>query len=165
MAGTLMTLRQKGSQLWLWTVVWTGLGFMITSWMVCRRIGFSTDYARIKHLTSAGEFRQLLEPGAIPDNGWLPPHLRLDKRSMLDNDTTRIAEPPVIDMMLKDTDIALNIPLPMNERTEVKLVNPWFKNTFVVLPAVQEQRFIKKRLGLTEEEKARVPIDEFTQSL
>lgn len=118
----------------------------------------STDYARIRYLTSAGEYRMLLEAGAYPDNRYLPPHLRLDQRSYLDYDETRIAEAPVYDLTLTDKDLALQATalLPPGERRELKMQNSLFSSHTVILPVTRENRLVKRRLGLSPSEKAKM---------
>lgn len=128
---------------------------MVSMWFTFRRIGMSTDYARLRYVTHSGEFRTLLEAGAIPDNKYLPPHLRLDKTSYLDYAETRIADAPVYDMSLSDKDLAMNVSalLPEGERHEYTMQNSWISSKTVILPATRENRLVKRRLGLSPSER------------
>lgn len=69
-----------------------GLGLSI--YMIMRRAGFISNYSRLVSLCKYGEYQMTLEPGAIPTNPYLPPHLRLDQKSYLDMEEIGIAFPP-----------------------------------------------------------------------
>jgi hypothetical protein len=65
--------------------------------IVLQRAGLTSPYGRVKHLVSDPQWQTQLLPGSTPSNVHLPPHLRLDARSYLDNPETEIALPPLID--------------------------------------------------------------------
>ena len=120
------------------------------------RAGLGLDWSRIKNITTkSGDYRMILEPGSIPDNHFLPPHLRLDKRSYLDNDWTAIAEAPVVDFKVTHADAINAAPglLPEHEKNEMTLTIGGVGSRMWFLPAVQMNRFLDRRLGLSSDEK------------
>ena len=61
-----------------------------------RRMGLLGDYGRVCFV-ARDTCRVELEAGCIPQNVFLPPHLRPDQRSYLDKPDTEIAVPPIMD--------------------------------------------------------------------
>src|SRR5688500_5039072 len=103
-----MSLRSANGNKWFWTVVWSSVGTVIMGSMCLKRMGLAgSDYPRIQYLAISGEYRTLLEPGAIPDNPYLPPHMRLDMRSYLDPPNLQIAAPPEYDLSITEKTLPL----------------------------------------------------------
>jgi hypothetical protein len=152
-------LRRKGSQKYFWTFIWSGVGTVLLGWASFRRMGFGTEYPRICYLATSGEYRTLLEPGAIPDNPYLPPHLRLDMRSYLDPIDCRIACPPEYDLTMsqRDMKLALQDILPPEERREFEVGIGPLKSRGILTSIQREERFINRRLGMPQEMKDRAP--------
>jgi hypothetical protein len=154
-------LRSKGSHKYFWTFTWSSVATMILGWMSFRRLGIGTDYPRVLYLATTGEYRTLLEPGAIPDNPYLPPHLRLDMRSYLDPVDCRIATPPEYDlsMSVRDMKLAMQDVLPEDERMEMTIGVGPLRTRGILSKLQTEERFINRRLGMSKEMKERSPVE------
>jgi hypothetical protein len=126
---------------------------MFTVYQSLKRAGFASDYARVVHLTHVGEFRTMLDPGSIPDNKNLPPFMRLDQRSHLDNEMTKIAFPPVLDLTIQDKDVMKTLPSLADDVKEIKITTPFVKQTGLFIPTTRYARHVTRRLGPTEAEK------------
>lgn len=156
-------LRRTGSNKYFWTFCWTSVATVGFGWMCFRRIGVGSDYPRIQYLATAGDTRTLLEPGSIPDNPFLPPHMRLDMKSYLDPPDCQIAVPPEYDLTTtyRDLTIAMQDILPPEERREFTVgIGPLHSRT-MLSQISREERFINRRLGMTQEMKDRSPQEDY----
>ena len=145
-------LRLRGNNYWLWTVVWSGSALAIMTWQLCRRCGFSTDYARVKYLCNAGEYRTILECGAVSDNRHLPPHLRLDQKSYLDTEDVVVAEPPAYDLSVTEKELIVALVDVLPEDKKVDLSATWFgmfNTRSMAVPLDDHERVIKRRIGVS----------------
>ncbi len=155
-----MSLRFRGNNLWMWTIAWSGTAVCMMTFMVLKRLGFGSDYSRIKYLTAIGEYRMLLEPGASPDNPFLPNHMRLDRYSYLDSSETRIAFPPLYDLSITQRDMYSAVSQLRDDKTrsDYKVrVGPMAGRT-IVMSGQDEHRYVKRRLGLPKEEREKIDI-------
>lgn len=129
----------------------SGLATCVFLWMGLRRTGFNTSYSRVWHLITQGEFKMVLEPGAFPENVFLPPHLRLDRLSYLDLPETELAVPPLTNLNLseRETIIALEGQLPAQSRADVHFGFGPFRSHSVIMSSVSSDRYIRRRLGIS----------------
>lgn len=150
-----MSMRFRGNNLWMWTVVWSGAAVTLSTVMVLKRFGFGSDYSRIKYLTAVGEYRTLLEPGASPDNPFLPDHMRLDRVSYLDTPDTRLAYPPLYDLSLPQRDVysAVSQMRSDADRMDYKVRAGLLASRGIIMSANEEQRYVKRRLGLPKDQR------------
>mmetsp|Transcript_10491 Transcript_10491/g.32583 ORF Transcript_10491/g.32583 Transcript_10491/m.32583 type:complete len:163 (-) Transcript_10491:26-514(-) len=157
-------LRRAGSQKYFWTFAWSSVATIFMTYGAMRRLGLSgSDYPRVQFLCTTGEYRTLLEPGAIPDNPYLPPHMRLDMPSYLDRPDIQIATPPEYDLTLsqRDMTLALQDILPVEDKREYEYGIGPFRFRGMMSNIETEERFIKRRLGMTEDQKKRAPKEEY----
>lgn len=143
----------KTRQRWVAVTFWSAFGFCITAWLVMRRSGFTTSYIRCHYMCMSGDFRQLLQAGTSPANVFLPPHLRLDQTSYLDHPETELAVPPTIDVGLQEDKHIRSLEgnVPKSERTDIHgHVGPFKTHSIIMVPNTAN-RFVKRRLGPTEE--------------
>lgn len=100
----------------------TGIGVtLFTLWQCLRRYGFTTDYARLGFLVKFGDIRTSMEPGAVPMNQWLPPHLRCDRVSYLDDDDCEIPLPPNVILAIDDGDLIEKVRAPHTQKRTMTL--------------------------------------------
>ena len=153
-----MSLRFRGNNLWMWTVAWSGSMAAFGTIMVLKRFGFGSDYSRIKFLSAAGEYRMLLEPGATPDNPYLPNHMRLDRYSYLDNEDTRLAFPPLYDLSMAQRDVYSSVSQMRSDRDrkDFKIRVGGLSTRTIIMTGQEEQRYVKRRLGLPKEERDKI---------
>ena len=145
-------MRLRGNNYWLWTVVWSGSALAIMTWQLCRRCGFSTDYARVKYLCNAGEYRTILECGALTDNKFLPPHLRLDQKSYLDTEDVVVCEPPAYDLSVTEKELIVALIDVLPEDKKIDLSATWFgmfNTRSMAVPLDDHDRVIKRRVGVS----------------
>ncbi|KEG10434.1 hypothetical protein DQ04_03721070 [Trypanosoma grayi] len=131
-------------------------------WLVIRRSGFGTTYTRCNYLVMWGEYKQLLEPGTFPTNGYLPPHLRLDQRSYLDLADTEIALPPLIDASIAERDQVRNLEsaLPSSQRTDLHVQFGPLRTQTIVMTSGSSERYVRRRLGLSPKDRSRLQEEE-----
>ena len=157
-------LRKAGSQKYFWTFVWSSVATIAMTYGAFRRLGLGgSDWPRIQLMCTTGEYRTLLEPGAIPDNPYLPPHMRLDMPSYLDAPDVRIASPPEYDLSLsqRDMTLALQDILPVEDKREMEYGIGPFRARGIMSSIQLEERFINRRLGMPDDMKKRAPKEEY----
>jgi hypothetical protein len=142
--------------------LWSGVTSIVMFWLVLRRTGFNTGYSRCTYLVMMGEYKQLLEAGTFPSNEHLPPHLRLDKLSYLDLPETEIALPPLIDVSLSDRDqiTRLESQLPSTERSDLHVHFGPIKTQTIIMTPSSNERYVRRRLGLSEKDRSALAADE-----
>lgn len=150
-----MSVVIKSRNKWVMTMVMSGTMTFVFGYMSMRRYGLGTDWARIQFLNSVGEYRTLLEAGAIPDNAYLPNHLRLDRISYLDRPDTCIAVPPLVDISQSQKQRVRDLQgnLPSADRTDISIKVPFVKVQTVIMSRSADERYIKRRMGVSDEDK------------
>eukprot|EP00760_Papus_ankaliazontas_P015717 PhM_4_TR16684/c0_g2_i1/m.96453 len=147
---------KKNPYLWLWHVAWSGAVNALLFFIFLRRFGFASDYARIKYISTSGDYRMLLEPGTTPDNPHLPPHLRLDKISYLDLPDTVITLPPWIDIRARREHILTTID-DMKKEARGESLDPTLMGNpnamsvgrrQVQVTAEEYDRYVTRRMGM-----------------
>jgi hypothetical protein len=144
--------RLRGNNYWLWTVCWSGTALALMTWQLCRRTGVSTDYARVKFLCTSGEYRTLVECGAVPENRFLPPHLRLDQKSYLDAEDAVVTEPPAYDLSVTEKELIVALVDVLPEDRKIDLSMTWFgvvNTRSMAIPIDDHDRVLKRRLGVS----------------
>lgn len=161
-----MSVVIKSRNKWVMTMVVSGSLTFAFGYMSMRRYGLGTDWARIQFLSATGEYRTLLEAGSIPDNAYLPNHMRLDRTSYLDRPDTEIAVPPMIDISqsAKQRVKDLEGSLPQADRTDVTIVVPFVKVQTVIMSRAADDRYIKRRMGVSDDDKEAQRRDELRKS-
>lgn len=137
--------------------LWSGAVSVVMFWLVLRRAGFNTSYSRCTYLVMLGEYKQLLEPGMTPSNPYLPPHLRLDQLSYLDLPDTELAVPPMIDLQTGDRQHIeqLEEVLPRQDRSDLHVNFGPFRAHTVVLSPQANERYVRRRLPLSDADDAK----------
>jgi hypothetical protein len=150
-----MSVVIKSRNKWVMTMVVSGTMSFVFGYMSMRRYGLGTDWARIQFLNVAGEYRTLIEAGAIPDNAYLPNHLRLDRTSYLDRPDTCIALPPLVDISQSPKQRVRDLKgaMPKVDRTDVSIQVPFVKVESVIMSRSADERYIKRRMGISDEER------------
>ena len=100
----------------------------------------------------------LLEPGATPDNPYLPNHMRLDRYSYLDNEDTRLAFPPLYDLSMAQRDVYSSVSQMRSDRDrkDFKIRVGGLSTRTIIMTGQEEQRYVKRRLGLPKEERDKI---------
>nr|CCC89402.1 conserved hypothetical protein [Trypanosoma congolense IL3000] len=153
-------VRHRGKFVFL--ALWSGFTCVAMFWLMLRRSGFGTSYSRCCYLVMWGEYKQLLEPGTFPSNGFLPPHLRLDQRSYLDLPDTEIALPPLIDVSIAERDQVRNLEsaLPFAQRSDLQVQFGPFRSQTIVMTSGANERYVRRRLGLSVQDRERLEQEE-----
>lgn len=151
-----MQIISKHRHRFLSLALWSGAVSVVMFWLILRRAGFNTSYSRCTYLVMLGEYKQLLEPGISPGNPYLPPHLRLDERSYLDHKDTEIALPPLLDLQVSDREqiMGMEDSLPHRERSDIHVRFGPLKAQTVVMSTHSSERYVRRRLPVSEEDQA-----------
>ena len=132
----------------------SGAAFLgLSMYALAKNLGFLSDWGRVKHLTAGGEYRQLLEPGTSPDNMHLPPHLRLDMVSYLDGPECRIAEAPMYDLSVSESDMLMSLYDTMRDDQKVAydfVLGGCLAMTQMAVPHFNVERVVSRRMTLAE---------------
>ncbi|PWU91854.1 hypothetical protein C4B63_41g217 [Trypanosoma cruzi] len=138
--------------------LWSGFTSIAMVWLVIRRSGFGTTYSRCSYLVMWGEYKQLLEPGTFPANDFLPPHLRLDRRSYLDLPDTEIALPPIIDVSVAEREQVRNLEhaLPSSQRSDFHMQFGPLRSQTIVMTGGANERYVRRRLGISPKDRERL---------
>eukprot|EP00796_Vickermania_ingenoplastis_P012233 gene12233-8419_t len=152
-----MQIISKHRHRFLSIAMWGGAVSTVMFWLVLRRAGFNTSYSRCTYLVMLGEYKQLLEPGMSPNNPYLPPHLRLDQRSYLDHPETELAVPPTLDLQLNDRQVVQGTEesIPRMERSDLHVRFGPFKAQTIVMSSSSNERYVRRRLPVSEEDQRR----------
>lgn len=150
-----MQIISKHRHRFLSVALWSGAVSIMMFWLILRRAGFNTSYSRCTYLAMLGEYKQILEPGMMPSNPYLPPHLRLDRRSYLDHPETQIAVPPVLELQVTDRERlqGLEGELPSTERSDLHMRFGPFKAQTVVLSTPSNERYVRRRLPVSDSDR------------
>jgi hypothetical protein len=142
-------IRLRGNSKYITATVACGAWFMMSLWMVLRRAGFTTDYPRVSYLATYGEYKTDLNPGAIPDNPFLPNHMRLDRISYLDHPSTYIPVMNKVDLSVRPQDL---IQTYSDEQPEsaptVNVRFGWIRGRTIVTSNQAKTRYIDRRIPL-----------------
>ena len=130
--------------------------FFFVGILTLRRHGLGTDWARIRYMCASGEYRTLVEAGALPENNHLPPHMRLDRLSYLDRKDTEVAFPPLYNVMESDKERlgAVAAQVPASQMTEIRARIGLVKTHSLGMSKAVDERYVKRKLDVSDEERA-----------